>query len=86
MKEAFTWTEKKVAEVSAKSLGRYKCRNLSVKITTNYLMYLRTLASRWLEVGCAGPDWCSGLDLNQDALVNLVDLALFDACCIEVIR
>ncbi|MHC4559109.1 MAG: GLUG motif-containing protein [Planctomycetota bacterium] len=58
----------------------------TIKITTNFLMYLRTLGSRWLEAGCGRPDWCRGLDLNQDSLVNLVDLALFDTCCIEVIR
>jgi alpha-glucosidase (family GH31 glycosyl hydrolase) len=58
----------------------------TIKITNNYFKYLGTLASRWLEAGCAGPDWCTGLDLNHDSLVNLVDLALFDACCIEVIK
>jgi parallel beta-helix repeat protein len=58
----------------------------TIKITTNYLKYLGTLASRWLEAGCADPDWCTGLDLNHDSMVNLVDLALFDGCCIEVIR
>ncbi|MHC4624621.1 MAG: PKD domain-containing protein, partial [Planctomycetota bacterium] len=57
----------------------------TVKITTNYLNYLADLAYYWLEAGCGGPDWCDGVDLNQDATVNFVDLALFDGCCIEVI-
>jgi hypothetical protein len=58
----------------------------TIKITSNYLKYLGTLASRWLQTGCGKPDWCSGLDLNQDSSVNFVDLALFDGCCIEVVR
>jgi hypothetical protein len=58
----------------------------TIKITTNFFKYLGTLASRWLQRGCGEPDWCSGLDINQDSVVNLVDLALFNACCIEVIR
>jgi hypothetical protein len=58
----------------------------TIKITSNYLKYLGTLASRWLDTGCANPDWCSGLGLDQDSSVNFVDLALFDACCIEVVR
>jgi predicted outer membrane repeat protein len=58
----------------------------TIRITTNYLKYLGTLASRWLEAGCGKPDWCSGLDLDQNSAVDFVDYALFDGCCIEVIR
>jgi hypothetical protein len=43
------------------------------------------LASYWLESGCGKPDWCGGVDLNQDSSVDFVDFALFDGCCIEVV-
>jgi hypothetical protein len=58
----------------------------TIKITTNHLKYLATLASHWLEAGCGKPDWCGGLDLDQDSAVDFVDYALFDGCCIEVIK
>ncbi len=58
----------------------------TIKITNNAFKHLGILSSRWLEAGCDKPDWCSGLDLNQDSLVNFIDLALFDTCCIEVVR
>ncbi|MHC4620886.1 MAG: hypothetical protein ACYTEQ_24330 [Planctomycetota bacterium] len=31
------------------------------------------------------PDWCGGVDLDQNSLVNFRDFALFDGCCIEVV-
>jgi len=58
----------------------------TIKITNNYLEYLAGLASRWLETGCGKPDWCCGLDLDQNSLVNFRDFTLFDGCCIEVIK
>jgi len=58
----------------------------TIKITTNHLKYLATLASHWLAGDCGKPDWCSGLDLDQDSAVDFVDYALFDGCCIEVIK
>jgi hypothetical protein len=58
----------------------------TIKITTNYFEYLAVLASHWLEADCGTPDWCGGADLDQDSLVNFVDFALFDGCCIEIVR
>ena len=58
----------------------------TIKITTNYFEYLAVLASHWLEAGCGKPDWCGGADLDQDSLVNFSDFALFDGCCIEVVK
>jgi hypothetical protein len=58
----------------------------TIKITTNDLKYLAGLASYWLETGCDRPDWCGGLDLNQDSAVDFTDYALFDGCCIEVVK
>jgi hypothetical protein len=58
----------------------------TIKIVTNSLKYVASLASRWLETTCGKPDWCIGLDLDQDSIVNFRDFALFDGCCIEVVR
>jgi hypothetical protein len=58
----------------------------TIKITTNYLNYLGTLASYWLDQDCGEPDWCGGADFDQDSRVNFRDFALFDGCCIEVVR
>ncbi len=58
----------------------------TIRIINNNLQYVGVLASHWLEAGCGRPDWCSGLDFDQDSVVNFVDFALFDGCCIEVIK
>jgi predicted outer membrane repeat protein len=57
----------------------------TIKVTTSYLKHLGILASYWLEQECDKPDWCEGTDLDQDSVVDFVDLALFDGCCIEVV-
>jgi len=38
---------------------------------------LERLTSYWLAVGCAGPDWCEGTDLDEDRDVDAHDLTLF---------
>jgi hypothetical protein len=57
----------------------------TIKITSNYIEYLASLAFRWLEDDCGKPGWCGGLDLDQDSVVNLIDFALFDGCCFEIV-
>jgi hypothetical protein len=57
----------------------------TIKVTTSYFKHLGILASHWLEGECDKPDWCEGADLDQDSVVDFVDLALFDGCCIEVV-
>jgi hypothetical protein len=57
----------------------------TVKITNNAFKHLADFASYWLEESCDQPDWCSGLDLDQDSGVDFIDYALFDGCCIEVV-
>ena len=44
------------------------------------------LARHWLEGGCGAPDWCVGFDFDQSSVVDLKDLAMYDSCCIEVVR
>jgi hypothetical protein len=66
--------------------GQYFYGTDTIKITNKNLEYLAMFASYWLLADCAHPDWCSDLDLNQDSVVNFIDLAIFDGCCIEVIK
>jgi len=33
---------------------------------------LEQLAERWLK-GCGSPDWCGGLDVDQNGIVNMID-------------
>jgi hypothetical protein len=47
--------------------------------------YVAALASYWLQADCGEPDWCGGLDLDRDGVVNFSDLARFDGCCVEVV-
>jgi hypothetical protein len=58
----------------------------TVKVTNNTFKHLAGLTSYWLEESCDLPDWCSGLDLDQNSAVDFADYALFDGCCIEVVR
>ncbi len=34
-------------------------------------------ASEWLNVGCTGPSWCQGADIDEDTAVDDFDLELF---------
>jgi hypothetical protein len=64
--------------------GRQFCGRDTIRITRNYLKYVADLAYYWLAGDCGKPDWCGGVDLDQDSVVNFVDFARFDGCCIEV--
>jgi hypothetical protein len=58
----------------------------TVKITNNAFKHLADLASYWLEESCDHPDWCGGLDLDQDGALDFVDFALFDGCCVQAVE
>ena len=58
----------------------------TIKVIDHSFKHLARLASRWLEGGCGSPDWCGGLDLDRDSMVNFVDFAMFDGCCVEVVK
>ncbi len=34
------------------------------------------LSLYWLNADCVQPDFCDGIDMNRDSLVNLLDYAL----------
>ncbi|MHC4474044.1 MAG: right-handed parallel beta-helix repeat-containing protein [Planctomycetota bacterium] len=55
----------------------------AIKVIDKSWEQIASLASYWLHTNCAAPDWCNGHDLNRDSVVNLIDLAAFDTCCID---
>jgi hypothetical protein len=57
-----------------------------IKIIDKTMEQLEILASYWLEDECGPPDWCGGLDLDRNSVVNFADFASINACCIEVIE
>jgi hypothetical protein len=73
--------------VSAKlTSGEYFYGTDTIRIIVNNLKYLGVFASNWLAADCGAPDWCGGSDLDKNAVVDFADFALFDGCCVEVIK
>ena len=66
--------------------GQYFYGTDTIRIITNKLGYVVDLASYWLQADCGPPDWCGGLDVDQDSVVDWLDFAMSDGCCIEIIR
>jgi len=66
--------------------GQYFYGTDTIRIKTNNLEYLAVLTSYWLAADCGEPDWCAGADLNRDSVVDFIDFALFDGCCLEFIK
>jgi predicted outer membrane repeat protein len=66
--------------------GEYFYGACTVNIRSRTLEYLSSLASYWLQSGCRPPHWCEGADFNKDSMVDFVDLAIFDGCCIETVK
>jgi hypothetical protein len=56
----------------------------TVRILDKTMERLATMSSYWLVSGCSAPDWCGGSDINRDSIVNFLDYAMSDGCCIEV--
>ena len=65
---------------------RYFYGTDTIRIITSNLKYLAAFASHWLEADCRPPDWCRGADVDHSSVVDFVDFALFDGCCIEVVK
>jgi len=66
--------------------GQYFYGTDTIKIVSNKLGYVADLASYWLQAGCGPADWCGGLDVDRDSVVDWRDFAMSDGCCIEIIR
>ena len=73
-----------VAVVGRLSSGQYFYGTDQIKIVHDQLGTLLAVVTHWLAEDCAKPKWCAGADINQDGQVNLVDYALLDGCCVEV--
>jgi predicted outer membrane repeat protein len=58
----------------------------TIRIIDKSLEHVSVLVAHWLEADCGKSDWCNGADLDQNTVVNFVDFALFEGCCIEVIE
>jgi parallel beta-helix repeat protein len=58
----------------------------TIRIIDKSLEYVAVLTAHWLEADCGKSDWCDGFDLDHNGVVNFVDFALTDGCCIEIIR
>ena len=78
--------EGNVAVVCAFTNGQSFFGREIIKIITNNLKFATELGSYWLETSCGEPDWCEGLDLDQNSIVDLIDLAMFDGCSIGIIK
>jgi len=65
--------------------GQYFYGTDTIRIITDNLKHLAVFASYWLDEDCGAPDWCSGFDLDQNSVVNFLDFAIFDKCCVEII-
>jgi hypothetical protein len=48
----------------------------NVRIIHPGMKVIEELAWYWLNADCAHPDFCDGIDMNRDSLVNLLDYAL----------
>jgi len=56
----------------------------TVTIIDKSIEYIAACASNWLRSDCGTPDWCEGLDINSDSVVDFADFALLTACGIEI--
>jgi len=56
----------------------------TIRIINRPFEQLAVFVSHWLQTGCGRPDWCSGTDLDRNSVVNFVDFAMLEGCCIEV--
>jgi hypothetical protein len=49
---------------------------VGIRIITPGLKDIEELALYWLNADCVQPDFCDGIDMNRDSMVNLLDYAL----------
>jgi len=47
-----------------------------IRINPAGLQEIKALAWNWLQGDCGESDWCDGLDLNRDSMVDLQDYSL----------
>jgi hypothetical protein len=52
----------------------------TIRVIDRSFERLAELAGYWLRGDCESPDWCEGLDLNEDGVVNFADFARLEGC------
>jgi len=58
----------------------------TVRMIAPGMKEIEELALYWLNADCVQPDFCDGIDLNKDSMVNLLDYALLLNSQVEFIR
>jgi hypothetical protein len=58
----------------------------TVRMIAPGMKEIEELALYWLNADCDQPDWCDGIDLSRDSVVNLLDYALLLNSQVEFIR
>ncbi len=58
----------------------------TVRMIAPGLKEIEELALYWLNADCVQPDFCDGIDMNRDSLVNLLDYALLLNSQVEIVR
>ncbi|MHC4361460.1 MAG: alkaline phosphatase, partial [Planctomycetota bacterium] len=66
--------------------GKYFSGVDIIRIIANDPEYLGRLCSYWLQESCRPDDWCGGADADRNSEIDFTDFALFDSCCIQVLR
>jgi hypothetical protein len=58
----------------------------TVRIIHPGMKVIEELAWYWLSADCVHPDFCNGIDMNRDSLVNLLDYALLMNINVEFVN
>ncbi len=58
----------------------------TVRMIAPGMKEIEELSLYWLNADCDQPDWCDGIDLNRNSMVNLLDYALLLNSQVEFIR
>ena len=57
-----------------------------IRVINPNIQCLAGFVSHWLESGCRRSGWCGGADVDHSSMVDFIDFALLDGCCIEGIK
>jgi hypothetical protein len=49
-----------------------------IRILDNRMEHMINLGMNWLAADCINPNWCNGMDMNTDGVVDLRDFALIE--------
>jgi len=75
-----------IVVMGAFSSGGYFYGTDNIKIVPNRMKSLNMITSQWLNNDCGEPDWCDGLDVDDNTVINFIDMTLYNTCCFEVVE